>query len=42
MQTGVSGEDLVDVGGQKYSSSVIHVPTKEAVVFQNTLRWAAF
>lgn len=42
MQTGVSGKDLVDVGDQKCSSSVIHIPTKEAIVFQNNLRWAIF
>lgn len=37
MQTGISGENLVDVGDQKCSSSVIHIPTEEAVVFQINL-----
>lgn len=41
MQTDISGENLVDVGDQKCSSSMIHIPTKEAVVFQNTLRGVA-
>lgn len=36
MQAGISGENLVDVGHQRCSSSMIHIPTKEAVVFQNT------
>lgn len=40
MQTGISGKDLVDVGDQKCSSSVIHIPTKEAVVFQSAVCWA--